>query len=120
MAGTSPIIKRIQSFKFELIDFFDLFSHVPVTAKLGKGIIEGVNQMENTVTVRSINNPKEVVTYDVRQVKLMLRRMDHFRSKDIRIVASLALDTEAFDGSGTREGKVITVQDESGYSDSHI
>ena len=114
MAGTSPIIKRIQAFKFELIDFYDLFSHVPILGKGGKGIIEGVNQLENTVTYRSLNNPKNVLTADVRSVKLMLRRMSYFKSKDIRIVSNLALDTEGFDATITREGRKIIASDEVG------
>lgn len=114
MAGTSPIIKRIQSFRFELIDFFDLFSHTTALVKGGKAIIEGVNQMENTVTVRLVNNPKNFFTTDVRSAKLMLRGLGYFRSKDIKIVSNLALDTQSFDGTVTREGKKITVSDEEG------
>lgn len=114
MAGKSPVIKRVQNFKFELIDFFDLYSHMSVLGKQGKAYIEGVNQLENTVTYRPLNNPKIIFTSDVRSVKLMLRRLDYFRSKDIKIIAGLALNTEGFEGSVSREGKKTIMEDEQG------
>lgn len=114
MATASPIIKKIQSFKFELIDFFDLYSHLPVMARGGKAMVDNVNRLDNTVTVRSVNNPKDVATHDVRQVKLMLRRLDYIRPKDVKLIANLALDTQSFDFSASREGKRIKCEDEQG------
>lgn len=112
MATRSPIIKRVQNFKFELIDFYELYSHMPVIAKHGKAFIENVNQLENTVTYRPLNNPKVSFTSDVRSVKLMLRRLEHFRSKDIKVIAGLALDTQGFDGTVSRDGNKTIMQDE--------
>ena len=103
-----------QGIPLELIDFYDLYGHLTVNSKQGKAFIESVNQMENTVTYRPLNNPKSVFTSDVRSVKLMLRRLDYFRAKDIKIIAGLALDTEGFDGSISREGRKTIMEDESG------
>lgn len=107
MPTKSPIIRRVQSYTFELIDFFDLYSHVPCHSRLGDCIILHVNSIENTVTVQSIRT-LEVDTFDVRQVKLRLRDVKSIRANDIRIINNLALNESGFAGNTTKSQKKYT------------
>ena len=107
------IIKKVQGFNFELIDFLELYNHIPIHSKYGKAFIEGVNPLDNTVTYRPLNNPKVTFTSDVKDVKLMLRKLSYsyFRGKDTNIIAGLALDIEGFKGSVSREDHKMIIED---------
>jgi len=113
MAGKSPIIRRVQTYTFELIDFFDLYSHVPCHSKLGDCIIHHVNSIENVVTVQSIRT-LEIDTYDVRQVKLRLKNTSSIRPNDIRIINNLAIDAQGFTGNTSRNQNEYSTKDTSG------
>lgn len=113
MPTKSPIIRRVQSYTFELIDFFDLYSHVPCHSKLGDCIILHVNSIENTVTVQSMRS-MEVDTFDVRQVKLRLRDTKSIRNNDIRIINNLALDEQGFAGNTSKKQNQYITSDTSG------
>lgn len=109
MATKSPIIRRVQSYTFELIDFFDLYSHVLCHTRLGDCIILHVNSIENVVTVQSVRT-LEVDTFDVRQIKLMLRSTSDIRPNDKRVINNLALDESGFSGniSDTTKGYIAS------------
>ena len=113
MPTKSPIRRRVQSYTFELIDFFDLYSHVPCHSKLGDCIILHVNSIENTVTVQSMRT-LEVDAYDVRQVKLRLRATKDIRNNDIRIINNLALDEQGFAGNTSKQQGSYTTSDANG------
>jgi len=113
MAGRSPIIRRVQNYTFELIDFFDLYSHVQCHSKLGDCIIHHVNSIENVVTVQSIRT-LEIDTYDVRQIKLRLRDTSSIRPNDIKVINNLALDSQGFTGNTSRNQNEYITSDSSG------
>lgn len=113
MAAKSPIIKRVLSYTFELIDFFELYSHVPCHSRIGDCIILHVNSIENVVTVQSVKT-MEVDTYDVRQVKLRLKSVSSIRPNDIKIINNLATDSNSFTGSTHRDQDKYTTTDSDG------
>ena len=98
MPSKSPIIRRVQSYTFELVDFFELYSHVPCHSRLGDCKILHVNSIENVVTVQSIRS-LEVDSYDVRQIKLRLRSTRDIRPNDKKIINNLALGASGFSGN---------------------
>lgn len=113
MATKSPIIRRVLSYTFELVDYFDLYSHVPCHSRMGDCIILHVNSIENTVTAQSVRT-LEVDTYDVRQVKLKLKDTNSIRPNDIKIINNLALDSSSFSGNTSRRQNKYVSKDSDG------
>ncbi len=109
----SPIIKRSGSFLFELIDFYDIYSHVPVSApRLGRCKINNINRSIGAVTVQSTHN-LIVQSFPVRQLKLNLKTIDKLKPSDLKVICCLALNVNGFSGStaATSNGYVITTSE---------
>lgn len=103
-----PIIKRVQQQTFELIDIIDYYSHLPVLAPNGKGMVLKIDRKKDIVTVENIKDNSIIKEFKSRQVKVMVRPLMGLRGRHLRILCNLALNQEGFNFSATRTGSRIS------------
>lgn len=102
-----PIIKRVQTEMFELIDILDFYSHLPMLSPDGKAMILKIDRKKDLVTVENIKNGK-IKGFKSRQCKVLVRPLSGLKGVKLRILCNLAMNTEGFSFSAVRTGSRIS------------
>lgn len=102
-----PILKRVQSHRFELVDLLDYYRNLYVWSPKGNARVLKVNRKEDTVLIEVLKTKKQYI-FKPRQIKLLLRPLSGIKTRDLKIISNLALNTEGFTFSVNRTGSRIS------------
>jgi hypothetical protein len=101
-----PTVKRTKNVRWALIDMIDYYSHMPIYTNYGKARVVKTDHSKDLITIETLKEGL-VKTTTPNRCKLLLKPLNLIRGIELETVANLALNSQGFTFSSTRQSNQI-------------